>query len=179
MRSIKEAFVGDTVFEEKAKVEPIASFTQPKQMVFSGFFPEQSDAYNLLRKAIEKLCLNDSSVSMIQDSSPALGQGYRLGFLGLLHMEVFKERLEKEFDQEVIVTAPSVPFKLILNNKRQIKFHGTNELTILNPEQWPDDYNYEEALEPLVTGTIVCPKETLNEVNQLCLVMNYQLNFNK
>lgn len=86
-----------------------------------------------MRRSIEKLCINDSSVSIAEDSSPALGQGYRLGFLGLLHMEVFKERLEKEFSQSVIITAPNVPYKIIFNNQKFIKYHGTNELTIVNP----------------------------------------------
>ena len=102
--------------------------------VFSGFFPEDTDDYALLRKAIEKLSLNDSSVSVTPDASAALGQGFRIGFLGLLHMEVFKERLENEFNQSVIVTAPNVPYRIKLNNKRLIKFHVTDEITDLNPE---------------------------------------------
>jgi translation elongation factor EF-4 len=79
------------------------------------------------------LSINDSSVSISFDTSPALGQGYRLGFLGLLHMEVFKERLEKEFDQSVIITSPNVPYKVKLNNQKLIKLHGKDELIIVNP----------------------------------------------
>ena len=146
-----------------------------------------------MRQSIEKLCLNDSSVKIEEDSSPALGQGYRIGFLGLLHMEVFKERLEngiifvipyiliykiykkylcilKEFNQSVIITSPNVPYKLSLSNPRLIKQHGKNELTIINPKLWPDPVSFNESYEPVVIGTIICPSESLNPVNQLCLV---------
>jgi translation elongation factor EF-4 len=88
-----------------------------------------------LRRSIEKLSVNDSSVSISEDSSPALGQGYRLGFLGLLHMEVFKDRLENEFDQSVIITSPNVPYKLKFSQPKLIKHHGTSEIVIVNPTQ--------------------------------------------
>ena len=102
--------------------------------MFSGFYPEDGSKFNLLRKSIEKLVLNDSSVAISLDSSPALGQGYRIGFLGLLHMEIFKERLENEFDQSVVITSPNVPYKVKLSQPRLIKFHGgKEELTIINP----------------------------------------------
>ena len=151
IRNIKEALVGDTFHLEKAKVEPFPGFKPPKPMVinikwlnrlskfitnfkvFSGFFPEESSDFSLLRKSIEKLCINDSSVSLADDSSPALGQGYRIGFLGLLHMEIFKERLENEFKQSVIITAPNVPYKIKFTHPKQIKFHGTDEITVVNP----------------------------------------------
>lgn len=134
IRNIKEAFVGDTIYLEKTKnVEPFSGFKSPKPMVFSGFFPEDTQNFSLLRKSIEKLCINDSSVSITEDSSPALGQGYRIGFLGLLHMEVFKERLEKEFNQSVIITSPNVPYKVKFSNQKLVKFHGTDEITIVNP----------------------------------------------
>ena len=163
--------------------------------VFSGFFPEYPEAFVVLRRSIEKLSINDSSVTITEDSSPALGQGYRLGFLGLLHMEVFKERLEKEFDQSVIITSPNVPYKVKFSHPKLVKFHGTNEITVVNPTlvnfkgktknsnsqylekiefyclfKWPENKNYDEALEPVVLGTIVCPTENLKDVNQLCLV---------
>ena len=94
----------------------------------------------MLRQSIEKLSVNDSSVSILEDSSPALGQGYRIGFLGLLHMEVFKERLEKEFNQSVIITSPNVPYKIKLTNKKLIKMHGKEELTIINPTHVKKNY---------------------------------------
>ncbi|CAF0708288.1 unnamed protein product [Brachionus calyciflorus] len=169
IRNIKEALVGDTFHLDKAKIEPFPGFKSPKPMVFSGFFPEDSQNFSLLRKSIEKLCINDSSVSIAEDSSPALGQGYRLGFLGLLHMEVFKERLEKEFSQSVIITAPNVPYKVKFSNQKLVKFHGTNELVIVNPTLWPEVHNFDETLEPVVSGTIVCPNDNFREVNQLCL----------
>jgi translation elongation factor EF-4 len=91
------------------------------------------DSFNSMRSAIEKLSINDSSVSVTNDRSPALGHGYRIGFLGLLHMEVFTERLESEFKQDVIVTAPNLPFKVKLNNEKLIKQFKTDEITVLNP----------------------------------------------
>lgn len=84
-------------------------------------------------------------------------------------MEVFKERLEKEFNQSVVITAPNVPYKITLNNQRLIKFHGKSELTIINPTQWPDPVSFDESLEPIVLGTIVCPTDNFKDVNQLCL----------
>ena len=133
IRSIKEALVGDTIHSEKSIVQPFPGFKQPKPMVFSGFFPEDPEYFVQLRRSIEKLSVNDSSVSLSEDSSPALGQGYRLGFLGLLHMEVFKERLEKEFDQSVIITSPNVTYKLKFSQQHLIKYHGASEISILNP----------------------------------------------
>jgi translation elongation factor EF-4 len=101
--------------------------------VFSGFFPFNNDLYISLKSAIERLCLNDSSVTIQTDSSPALGQGFRLGFLGLLHMEVFSERLEKEFGQNVIITTPSLPYQVKILGAKLIKHHGTDQITIYNP----------------------------------------------
>jgi translation elongation factor EF-4 len=102
--------------------------------VFSGFYPEDGSKFNLLRKSVEKLVLNDSSVTISDDASPALGSGYRIGFLGLLHMEIFKERLENEFNQSVIITSPNVPYKIQITQPRLVKFHaGKTELTIINP----------------------------------------------
>lgn len=109
----------------------MASF---KEQVFSGFYPEDGNKFNLLRKAVEKLCLNDSSVSISEDASPALGHGFRIGFLGLLHMEIFKERLENEFDQSVVITSPNVPYKIQISQEKLVKFHGgATEITIVNP----------------------------------------------
>jgi translation factor GUF1, mitochondrial len=113
MRSLKESVVGDTIHAEKATdVVPLVRFKTPKPMVYSGFYPERGDDFIKLRKSVEKLSLNDSSVTVLDDSSPALGQGYCIGFLGLLHMEIFKERLKKEYDSDVIITSPNVPYKI-------------------------------------------------------------------
>lgn len=169
MRSIKEAFVGDTIYLEKTKVEPFEGFKSPKPMVFSGFYPEDGSKFNQLRKSIEKLVMNDSSVTIAEDASPALGHGYRIGFLGLLHMEIFKERLENEFDMSVVITSPNVPYKINVNQPRLIKYHGgKNELTIINPCHWPEPMTYDESLEPIVIGTIVCPVDRAKDVDKLC-----------
>ncbi|GFS52863.1 translation factor GUF1 homolog, mitochondrial [Trichonephila clavipes] len=111
IKNPKDAKVGDTWFKKGTTVEPLPLIAQSKPMVFAGIFPSDQSKTQDLRKAIEKLILNDSSVSVSLDTSPALGQGWRLGFLGVLHMEVFCQRLHQEFDADVIVTAPGIPYK--------------------------------------------------------------------
>ncbi|XP_076347896.1 translation factor GUF1 homolog, mitochondrial-like isoform X1 [Tachypleus tridentatus] len=111
MRSPEDAKVGDTLFLKDANVSHLPGFEPAKPMVYAGLYPLDQSQNPSLRSAIEKLCLNDSSVSVSIDSSPALGQGWRLGFLGLLHMEVFSQRLDQEFDTQVVITSPNVPYK--------------------------------------------------------------------
>ncbi|XP_072920828.1 translation factor GUF1, mitochondrial isoform X2 [Hemitrygon akajei] len=121
MKEVKEAEIGDTLHLQKQPVEPLAGFRPAKPMVFAGMYPTDQSEYTNLRKAVEKLTLNDSSVTVHRDSSPALGAGWRLGFLGLLHMEVFNQRLEQEYNASVILTAPTVPYKAILLSSKLIK----------------------------------------------------------
>nr|KAG5710219.1 hypothetical protein BaRGS_006738 [Batillaria attramentaria] len=133
MRNTAEAQIGDTFCHERAEVEPLAGFKPAKAMVFAGLFPSDQSEYTGLRSAVERLTLNDSSVSVHNDSSPALGQGFRMGFLGLLHMDVFCQRLEQEFNISFIVTSPNVPFKVKIIGAKNIKKYGGSEVTILNP----------------------------------------------
>ncbi|XP_043547758.1 translation factor GUF1, mitochondrial isoform X1 [Chiloscyllium plagiosum] len=121
MKEVKEAQIGDTFHLQKQPVEPLAGFKPAKPMVFAGMYPIDQSEYTNLRKAVEKLTLNDSSVTVHRDSSPALGAGWRLGFLGLLHMEVFNQRLEQEYNASVILTAPTVPYKAVLSSSKLIK----------------------------------------------------------
>uniref|UniRef100_A0A6Q2Z377 Tr-type G domain-containing protein n=1 Tax=Esox lucius TaxID=8010 RepID=A0A6Q2Z377_ESOLU len=121
MKEVKEAQIGDTLYHQKHPVEPLPGFKPAKAMVFAGMYPMDQSDYSTLRSAVEKLTLNDSSVTVQRDSSLALGAGWRLGFLGLLHMEVFNQRLEQEYNASVIVTAPTVPYKAILSSPRLIK----------------------------------------------------------
>ncbi|KAJ1982617.1 Translation factor guf1 mitochondrial [Dimargaris cristalligena] len=113
MKAISEAFVGDTFFRHRHPVDPLPGFIPAKSMVFSGIFPVDPNDYSRLDESIEKLTLNDSSVTVQKETSNALGQGWRLGFLGTLHMDVFRQRLEEEYNARVIVTQPTVPYRIV------------------------------------------------------------------
>lgn len=168
IRSLKEALVGDTIYQSGHQVEALPGFKAPKPMVYSGFFPTSSSEYNALRSAIDKLCLNDSSVTVANDSSPALGSGFRLGFLGLLHMEVFSERLEKEFEIDVVVTAPNLPYRVKILGQKNIKVNKSDDIYVLNPCLWPEEDIIEKAYEPMVLGNVIAPPEYKKLITDLC-----------
>lgn len=173
MKTVKEARVGDTIYHHRKPVEALPGFKPAKPMVFAGIFPVDNEDFEPLRDAIDKLTLNDASVSVQKTSSPALGIGFRCGFLGLLHMDVYKQRLEQEYNLTVIATAPSVLYK--------IKLCYTGEIIdIDSPADFPDANKIEEIYEPIIHGTIIVPKEYLGNVLTLCeekrgqqLEMNY------
>ncbi|XP_031341370.1 translation factor GUF1 homolog, mitochondrial-like [Photinus pyralis] len=169
MRSSKEAHIGDTVHKTGTPVEPLKGFKPVKPMVFAGIYPVDQSQHVNLRSAIEKLALNDSAVSISIDTSPALGQGWRLGFLGLLHLEVFTQRLQQEYDAETILTAPSVTYKVKLKETKQTLKAGNSEMYITNPIHFPDHLTVEEYYEPMVLGTIITPDRYLGAVLTLCL----------
>ncbi len=161
MKTVHEARIGDTIYHAKKEVVPFPGFKPAKPMVFAGIYPVDTTDFELLRDAIEKLTLNDASVAIEKKSSVALGLGFRCGFLGLLHMDVFKQRLEQEYDLSVIVTAPSVLYK--------IKMAYTGELaTIENPSDFPDRQKIDEILEPIIHATIILPKKYLGDIIKLC-----------
>ncbi|KIX85720.1 GTP-binding protein LepA [candidate division TM6 bacterium JCVI TM6SC1] len=161
MKTVKEARVGDTVYHTKKPVPPFPGFKPAKPVVFAGIYPVESTEFELLRDAIEKLTLNDASVTTEKKTSPALGLGFRCGFLGLLHMEVFKQRLEQEYNLSVIATAPSVLYKVKLEHNKQI-------IDIENPSEFPEPSQIEEILEPIITATIIVPKNYLGNIITLC-----------
>ena len=161
MKTVKEARVGDTVYHTKKPVTPFPGFKPAKPVVFAGIYPVESTEFELLRDANEKLTLNDASVTTEKKTSPALGLGFRCGFLGLLHMEVFKQRLEQEYNLSVIATAPSVLYKLKLEHNKQI-------IDIENPSEFPEPSQIEEILEPIITATIIVPKNYLGNIITLC-----------
>jgi len=130
MKTVKEAQIGDTFYRVKQKIEPLPGFKPAKPMVFAGIYPVDTADYEELRDAIEKLTLNDPSVHVEKESSTALGLGFRCGFLGLLHMDVFKQRLEQEYNVSIIATAPTVLYKIILTDGQ--------ELTIEKPSDFPE-----------------------------------------
>lgn len=169
MKDVKEAQIGDTLYHHQQPVEALAGFKPAKAMVFAGMYPMDQSDYTGLRSAVDKLTLNDSSVMVQRDSSLALGAGWRLGFLGLLHMEVFNQRLEQEYNASVIVTAPTVPYKAILSSSKLIKEHGKEEITIVNPAHFPDRSLVKEYLEPMVLGTIIAPDDYTGRIMSLCL----------
>lgn len=122
-----------------------------------------------MRNAIEKLLLNDSSVSVEIETNAALGQGWRLGFLGLLHMEVFCERLDQEFDAQVVITAPSVPYKVKIIGEKNIKLYGGEEIIVTNPLKLPDPQIISEYFEPIVIGTIITPMKYIGSITKMCM----------
>ncbi|MFT6765766.1 MAG: elongation factor 4 [Alteromonas naphthalenivorans] len=160
MKTVKEAQVGDTIYLTKHPVKSYPGFREAKPMVFAGIFPVENSDFEFLRDSIEKLTLNDASVSLEKKSSPALGLGFRCGFLGLLHMDVFKQRLEQEYNQNVIATAPSVRYKMTLTNGK--------ELEIENPSDFPDRSHIDTIYEPMIDATIIVPKEYLGAILELC-----------
>ncbi|XP_028347667.1 translation factor GUF1, mitochondrial isoform X2 [Physeter macrocephalus] len=168
MKDVTEAQIGDTLYLHKRPVEPLPGFKSAKPMVFAGMYPVDQSEYNNLKSAIEKLTLNDSSVTVHRDSSLALGAGWRLGFLGLLHMEVFNQRLEQEYNASVILTTPTVPYKAVLSSAKLIKEYREKEITIINPAQFPDKSKVTEYLEPIVLGTIITPDEYTGKIIMLC-----------
>lgn len=152
----------------KAKSSKTKSI-QSNPMVFASVYPCEKANFNDLQKSLQKLLLNDASVHMNRESHPALGNGFKLGFLGLLHMEVFCQRLDDEFDQPVMVTAPSVPYKVVIFGEKNIKFYGSEELVVTNASQYPNPQIIKTCYEPIVKGTIITPDQFLNGITTLCM----------
>jgi GTP-binding protein LepA len=161
IKNLKDVRIGDTVTHAKEEgVEPLPGFKEVRPMVFGGLFPVDADDYGNLKSALEKLSLNDSAFTFEPETSAALGFGYRCGYLGLLHMEIVQERLEREFELNLITTAPSVVYKIVLNN-------GT-VLDVDNPTKMPEVVEIQRIEEPIVLATIHCPKEYVGNVLKLC-----------
>ena len=161
IKEVGLAKVGDTVTSKRRPAaRPLPGYRDPKPMVFAGIYPVEGDDFPLLRDALEKLKLNDAALVYEPESSGALGFGFRCGFLGLLHMEIVRERLEREFNLELIATAPSVGYEVQLTDE-------TRKL-VRNPTEMPDAGQVEEILEPYVSVVIVAPAEYVGTVMQLC-----------
>lgn len=168
LKSSNETIIGDTLHLKDCVTEPLLGFKAPKPMVFSGVYPIEKSEFEILKIAIEKLTLNDSSVTVAMETSVALGQGWRLGFLGLLHMEVFMQRLEQEYGAHSVVTTPSVTYKAKIFGKKNIKQYRTDMISFNNPANFPDSNIVEEFYEPIVSGTIIAPIEHIGTVMNLC-----------
>ena len=165
VKDVHDTRVGDTITLKKNPAEaPIPGFKEVKPMVFSGVYPTQSDDFEDLRSALERLQLNDASLTYQPDTSAALGYGFRVGFLGLLHMEIIQERLDREFDLDIITTVPNVEYRVRITNE-----DGEEELIVVdNPSEMPHYGDIEAVYEPYVKADIITPSEYIGNLMQLC-----------
>jgi len=162
IKTVSDTRCGDTVTHKSRPCDAaMPGFREAKPVVFSSIYPVASDGYEELAVAIEKLKLNDSALVYEKDSSAALGFGFRCGFLGLLHLEVVQERLEREYDLSLILTAPSVRYQLVMNDG--------SRMVIDNPALYPDPTTIDHALEPFIKATIIVPDRYMGVVMKLCL----------
>ncbi|MFZ9212760.1 MAG: translation elongation factor 4 [Candidatus Nanopelagicales bacterium] len=159
VKDVRQSRVGDTITDSnKPANKALSGFRDPKPMVFAGLFPIDGSDYPLLRDALDKLQLNDAALVYEPESSVALGFGYRCGFLGLLHLEIVRERLSREFDLNLISTAPSVGYRIVMEDGQ--------ELSITNPSEFPEG-KVKEIFEPIVKATILTPSEYIGPVMEL------------
>jgi GTP-binding protein LepA len=161
IKAVEDALVGDTITDErKPTTEALPGFREVQPVVFCGLFPTDASKFEDLRAAVGRLRLNDASFTYEMETSAALGFGFRCGFLGLLHLEIIQERLSREFDLDLIATAPSVVYKIKLTNGEEIDLH--------NPADMPDPVKIESISEPWIKATIFTPDEYLGAVIKLC-----------
>jgi GTP-binding protein LepA len=161
IKELDAAKVGDTVtLADRQAAEPLPGFKEIKSQVFAGLYPVEANQYDQLRESLEKLKLNDASLHYEPEVSQALGFGFRCGFLGLLHMEIVQERLEREFDQDLITTAPTVVYEVVMRDGSVIQ--------VENPAKLPETQKIEEVREPIITATIFVPQDYLGAVITLC-----------
>lgn len=161
IKDIKQAQVGDTVTSaDNPAKEPLPGYKKALPMVYSGLYPAEGESYTNIREALEKLKVNDAALDFEAETSAALGYGFRTGFLGLLHMEIIEERLDREFNLDIIATAPSVIYKVHLNSGEVLE--------IQNPTDFPDQTAIDHVEEPLVMASIMTPEEYIGTVMELC-----------
>ncbi|MEW6576723.1 translation elongation factor 4 [Sphingorhabdus buctiana] len=166
IKEVAQTRVGDTITDAKRPAaEPLPGFKEVQPVVFCGLFPTDAADFEKLRESISKLRLNDASFSFEMETSAALGFGFRCGFLGLLHLEIIQERLSREYDLDLITTAPSVVYKLKLGRS---KTEDAREMELHNPADMPDVNRIEEIQEPWIEATIYCPDEYLGSILKLC-----------
>ncbi|CAJ0912805.1 16573_t:CDS:10 [Entrophospora sp. SA101] len=177
MKAASEAHIGDTFYHDKIPVDPLPGFEPAKPMVFAGIFPVDTNEFNKLDESITKLTINDASVSIQKETSMALGQGWRIGFLGTLHMDVFRQRLEEEYGANIIITQPTVPYKVVYKDGK--------ESFVQNPTEFPDSvdlqYKILEFQEPMVLATIILPEtkrgeqQEYNYLDESRVMMKYEI----
>ncbi|WP_245650051.1 translation elongation factor 4 [Millisia brevis] len=160
VKDVRQSKVGDTVTSARnGAIEPLTGYREPRPMVYSGMYPVDGSDYPNLRDALEKLQLNDAALTFEPETSVALGFGFRCGFLGLLHMEITRERLEREFGLDLISTAPNVVYRVVLDDG--------SEVIVTNPSHWPDGKS-RAVFEPIVKCTIISPSEYIGAIMELC-----------
>jgi GTP-binding protein LepA len=161
IKDVTRLRVGDTLTaSRRPAAEALAGYREVKPMVFCGLFPTDSDDFSELRDALEKLSLNDAALSYEPETSEALGFGFRCGFLGLLHMDIVRERLEREYDLELLTTMPSVEFEVTLTDGQEVAVH--------NPTEFPDPARIAEVREPYIRASILAPKDHVGAIMELC-----------
>ncbi|OIV35709.1 elongation factor 4 [Mangrovactinospora gilvigrisea] len=160
VKDVRQSRVGDTVTAlKKGATEALGGYKDPKPMVFSGLYPIDGSDYPLLRDALDKLRLNDAALVYEPESSAALGFGYRVGFLGLLHLEIIRERLEREFNLDLIATAPNVVYRVVMEDR--------TERVVTNPSEFPEG-KIDKVFEPMVRATVLAPSEFVGAIMELC-----------
>ena len=160
VKDVRQSRVGDTVtLDTRPASSALAGYRHPNPMVYAGLYPIDGDDFNVLREALEKLQLNDAALTYEPESSSALGFGFRIGFLGLLHMEIVRERLEREFNLDLISTAPNVVYRVVMEDG--------SEHTVTNPSEYPEG-KIAEVYEPVVRSTILAPAEYIGTILELC-----------
>src|SRR3990172_7481536 len=167
LKTVRDCRVGDTLTADPStslragapSVSPLPGYKPAKPMVFAGLYPSNSEDYDLLRDALEKLQLNDAALSYQPESSVALGPGFRAGFLGLLHMDIVQERLEREYDLDLLATAPSVEYRIQLTDG--------GEIAVDSPAEMPDPSKIEQVLEPWMNVSIVTPDRYIGAIMEL------------
>ena len=161
VKSVQDIEIGDTItLVSRPAAEPIPGYQEAKQVVFSSIYPMDTGDYIDLTKALDKLAINDAALTYEKDSSAALGFGFRCGFLGLLHLDVIQERLQREFDIGLVISAPSVKYQLTLKDGSTIE--------VDNPSYWPDPMKIDSATEPYIKALILTPEEYVGPVMELC-----------
>ncbi len=161
VKEVRQSRVGDTVTSAvRGATEALSGYRHPNPMVYSGLYPVDGDDYPALRDALDKLQLNDAALMYEPETSGALGFGFRCGFLGLLHMEIVRERLEREFDLDLISTAPNVVYRVVMEDG--------SEVVVTNPSEYPGDGKIAEVYEPVVRATILSPSDYIGTIMDLC-----------
>ena len=163
IKETSQAWVGDTIVDSKNiyKIAPLPGFKPSSPVVFCGLYPIDASDYDHLKESLNKLKLNDSSFTFENESSVALGLGFRCGFLGLLHLEIIQERLKREFSLDLVVTPPSVIYKVLKTNEEALEIH--------NPADWPEQTKIKEVSEPWISATIFSPESYLGGILKLCI----------
>ncbi|MFL6142568.1 MAG: translation elongation factor 4 [Labedaea sp.] len=168
VKDVRQSRVGDTVTaERKGATEPLAGYREPRPMVYSGLYPVDGSDYPDLREALDKLRLNDAALSYEPETSAALGFGFRCGFLGLLHLEIVRERLEREAGLDLISTAPNVVYRVVMDE-------GTAHI-VTNPSDWPEGGKIADVYEPVVKTTVIAPSDYIGSIMELCQSRRGQL----